>query len=84
LSSGPGRGPLKAKTRVRIPMGAPKRTHPEPRMMVVEQFLAMLRFEQRDSLAEKDRKFGCFAGGRPPNNQIFGYSQVICVSPGSS
>ena len=29
-----------------------KRTHPEPPSIPVEQFLAMLRFEQRDKLAE--------------------------------
>jgi hypothetical protein len=27
-------------------------THPEPHSVPVEQFLAMLRFEQRDKLAE--------------------------------
>jgi hypothetical protein len=31
---------------------APKRTHPEPHSLAVEQFLAMLRFEQRGKLAE--------------------------------
>ena len=51
-SSGPGRGPLKAKTGVRVPLGAPKRAHHEPQSLPVEQFLAMLRFEKREKLAE--------------------------------
>jgi hypothetical protein len=35
-------------------LGAPKRTHPEPHSLAVEQFLAMLRFApaQRGKLAE--------------------------------
>jgi len=33
-------------------LGALKRTHPEPHSLAVEQFLAMLRFEQRGKLAE--------------------------------
>jgi hypothetical protein len=33
-------------------LGAPSWIHPEPRTEAVEQFLAMLRFEQRDKLAE--------------------------------
>ena len=37
---------------VRILPGAPKRTHPEPHSLAVEQFLAMVRFEQRGKLAE--------------------------------
>jgi hypothetical protein len=51
-SRGLGRSPLKAKTGVRVPLGAPSRTHPEPHSVPVEQFLAMLRFDQRDKLAE--------------------------------
>ena len=55
LSSGPGRGPLKAKTRVRIPLGAPKGTQPELfRPISLVEFLAMLRFEQRYKLVELD------------------------------
>ena len=84
-SSGPGRGPLKAKTRIRIPLGAPKAIQREPDCffdskpgshrgisiriplgapkaiqveppgsMSFEEFLAMLRFEQRYKLAEFD------------------------------
>jgi len=33
-------------------LGAPKRVHPEPQSIPVEQFLAMLRCEQRNKLAE--------------------------------
>lgn len=57
-SSGPGRSPLKAQTAVRVRLGAPSKIHPEPQPMVVEQFLSMLRFEQRGKLAElpQDRK----------------------------
>ncbi len=51
-SSGPGRGPLKAKTGVRVPVGAPTRIHLEPHQLGVEQFLEMLRFEQRAKLEE--------------------------------
>jgi hypothetical protein len=51
-SRGPGRGPLKAKTGVRVPLGAPDKSHLEPCSMPVEQFLAMLRFEKREKLAE--------------------------------
>ncbi len=32
--------------------GSPKRTHPEPHSVPIEQFLAMLCFDQRDKLAE--------------------------------
>ena len=38
--------------RVRIPTSPLERTHPEPHSEAVEQFLAMLKFEQRDKLAE--------------------------------
>jgi hypothetical protein len=38
--------------KVRVLPGSPKRTHPELPTLEVEQFLAMLRFEQRDKLAE--------------------------------
>ena len=34
------------------PVGAPNRTHPEPHSVQVEQFLAKLRFEQRDKVAD--------------------------------
>jgi len=33
-------------------MGAPKKTHLELRDIAVEEFLEMLRFDQRDRLAE--------------------------------
>ena len=51
-SSGPGRGPLKAETGVRFPVGAPMKIHLEHRDIAVEEFLEMLRFDQRDKLAE--------------------------------
>ena len=51
-SRGPGRSPFKAKTRVRISVGAPTKTHLELRDIAVEEFLEMLRFDQRDRLAE--------------------------------
>ena len=51
-SSGLGRSPLKAETGVRLPVGVPKRTHPEPHQIDVEQFLEMLRFDQRSKLEE--------------------------------
>ena len=51
-SRGLGRSPFKAKTSVRIRVGAPKLIHPEPHAMPVDQFLAMLRFEGRSKLAE--------------------------------
>ncbi len=35
-----------------IRYGSPKRTHPELLSVPVEQFLAMLRFEQRSKLAD--------------------------------
>ena len=37
---------------VRIPPALFDRTHPEPHSEAVEQFLAMLRFKQRDKLSE--------------------------------
>ncbi|MFC1921670.1 hypothetical protein ACFLY4_00130 [Chloroflexota bacterium] len=37
---------------IRVLPGSPKRTHPELPSIPVEQFLAMLRFEQRDKLVE--------------------------------
>ena len=43
---------LIVRLKVRVLPGSPKRTHPEPPSIPVEQFLAMLRFEQRDKLAE--------------------------------
>ena len=46
-SRGPGRGPLKAKTGVRVPLGA----HEEPLDNHVERFLAFIRSEYREKLA---------------------------------
>ena len=43
---------LIVRLQVRVLPGSPNRTHPEPPSIPVEQFLAMLRFEQRDKLAE--------------------------------
>jgi hypothetical protein len=40
------------KTRVRTSLGAPTKTHLELRDIAVEEFLEMLRFDQRDRLAE--------------------------------
>ena len=37
---------------VRVQLRPHNWTHPEPHSVPVEQFLAMLRFEQRDKLAE--------------------------------
>jgi hypothetical protein len=51
-SRGLGHRPFKPETRVRFPLGAPQRIHPEPHSLAVEQFLAMVRFEQRGKLAE--------------------------------
>jgi hypothetical protein len=45
-------GLITQRSLVRIQAPLPNRTHPEPCMVVVEQFLAMLRFEQRGKLAE--------------------------------
>ena len=45
------RWPPEPKARVRVTVGVPKRTHSERRTIAVEQFLCMLRFEQRDKLA---------------------------------
>jgi hypothetical protein len=33
-------------------LGAPNRSHPEPQSIPAEQYLAMLHFEQRNTLAE--------------------------------
>ena len=44
-SRGPGRGPLKAQTGVRIPLGAP--ISQEPPTDNVERFLYMLKFDSR-------------------------------------
>jgi hypothetical protein len=46
------RGPPEAKAQVRVLVGVCNRTHPEPRTEAVEQFLALLRFEQRSRLEE--------------------------------
>ena len=37
---------------VRVAMGLPTETHPEPHRIGVEQFLEMLRFDQRKKLEE--------------------------------
>ena len=50
-SSGPGRSPLKAKTGVRVPLGALKRTCPE-QLSTPEQFMELVRFDQRGLLNE--------------------------------
>ena len=55
-SRGLGRSPFKAKTGVRISLGAPTKTHLEPLDIAVEEFLEMLRFDQRDRLAELSNK----------------------------
>jgi len=47
----PGQAPRQARDKLILP-GSPKRTHPEPHSVPIEQFLAMLRFDQRDELAE--------------------------------
>ncbi len=44
-SSGPGRGPLKAQTAIRIRLGAQRQTSQKP--LNIEEFLAGLRFEQK-------------------------------------
>ena len=51
-SRGLGRSPFKAKTRVRISLGALTKTHLELRDIAVEEFLEMLRFDQRERLAD--------------------------------
>ena len=58
-SRGLGRSPFKATTGVRIPVGALTRIHPELHLVVEEQFISMLRFEQRGKVAELsfDRKW---------------------------
>ena len=52
-SRGPGRSPFKAKTRVRISVGAPGII--ELLDLPVEQFLALIRFDDQDAL-EKVQK----------------------------
>ena len=47
-SSGPGRGPLKAKTGVRVSVGAS--VSQKPPTQDVERFLSMLRFDSREKL----------------------------------
>ena len=49
-SSGPGRGPLKAKTGVRVPVGASEIKRPPTDD--VERILSMLRFENKEKLGE--------------------------------
>lgn len=51
-SSGPGRGPLKAKTRVRTSLGALTKAHLELHDIAVEEFFELLRFDKRDKLSE--------------------------------
>lgn len=41
-----------SRDNIQIQPPLPGKTHPEPRTMDVEQFLAQLRFEQRNKLAE--------------------------------
>jgi hypothetical protein len=43
---------LIVRLQVRVLPGSPNRIHLEPLSLPVEQFLTMLRFEQRDKLAE--------------------------------
>jgi hypothetical protein len=43
---------LIVRLQVRVLPGSPKRTHPEPNSVPIEQFLAMLCFDQRDKLAD--------------------------------
>jgi hypothetical protein len=45
-------GLITRRSQVRVLPPLPIRTHPEPREEAIEQFLAMLRFEQRSRLAE--------------------------------
>ncbi len=40
------------RLQVQVLPGSPKRTHPEPLQVGVEQFLEMLRFDQRIKLEE--------------------------------
>ena len=40
------------RSRVRAPLGPPNEMSPEPHGQGFEEFLAMLRFEQRSKLAE--------------------------------
>ncbi len=49
-SRGPGRGPLKAKMGVRIPLGAP--THKNRSTDDVGRFLSSIRFENREKLKD--------------------------------
>ncbi len=57
-SSGPGHSPLKAKTGVRVPVGAQL----EP-LNDVERFLSMLRFDSREKLDQLDINLGSFCVG---------------------
>jgi hypothetical protein len=49
-SRGLGRGPLKAKTGVRVPLGA--HTHKNRSTDDVERFLSSIQFENREKLEE--------------------------------
>jgi len=42
----------RARRKVRVLRGVPKETHPERQSQPFEQFLAMVRFENRSKLAE--------------------------------
>ena len=43
---------------VRVALGVPTETHPEPHQIGVEQFLSMLRFNKREELAELSHDLG--------------------------
>jgi hypothetical protein len=49
-SSGPGRGPLKAQTGVRVPLGASNFDKTSQNSENVDEFVAGLLFEQRGKL----------------------------------
>ncbi len=46
------RYPLEAEACMRVAVGVPTKTHPEHHQIGVEQFLEMLRFDQRSKLEE--------------------------------
>ena len=50
--SRPVRGDKEHRELVQVHLRPPNWTHPEPHSVPVEQFLAMLRFEQRDKVAD--------------------------------
>ena len=55
-SSGPGRGPLKAKTGVRVPVGAQAKVNCSTED--VGRFLSSIRFESKGKLAELGVEIG--------------------------